>query len=252
MRTSRLLFLTLLGASFISTTVALHVNHNDPLTNIKNNNKFNNKRRDILGGLLPPAQPQPSPQPSPQPASHHASAATTSLSSDPTKSGNGQAAAVPSLIGGILDPSTTTGPNSVTKTTLPTSPSSQPGLTPKKKPNAGGTSSDNSADDGNTSDQNSGNSTNTSNRSESDSNSGLAPGLVALLVIILVAISGAVIFSCYKIRQVQRRRRESWNEDILKNHAGSVGYSEGAGYGMYVGGGGGGFSRPDLYRKNLD
>ncbi|KAF9278856.1 hypothetical protein BGZ68_008312 [Mortierella alpina] len=77
----------------------------------------------------------------------------------------------------------------------------------------------------------------------------LSPGLIVLLVIVLVAVLAAVLFSCYKVRQSRRRRHQSWDEDILKNHAGSVGYSEGGGYGMYVGGG---KEKPDLWRKNLD
>jgi hypothetical protein len=82
-------------------------------------------------------------------------------------------------------------------------------------------------------------------------NSALSPGLIALLVVILLAILAGVLLSCHRIRQSRRRRRQSWDEDILKNHAGSVGYSETGGYGMYVGSGSG-MDRPDLWRKNLD
>ncbi|KAI1320962.1 hypothetical protein EDD11_009285 [Mortierella claussenii] len=55
----------------------------------------------------------------------------------------------------------------------------------------------------------------------------IAPGLIVMIVVVLLTIVVAVLFSCYKIRQTNNRRkkRESWDEDILKNHIGG-----GAGY----------------------
>ncbi|KAI8600777.1 hypothetical protein EDD21DRAFT_404961 [Dissophora ornata] len=59
----------------------------------------------------------------------------------------------------------------------------------------------------------------------SGGSSGLSGGLIAMIVIVLLGIATAVLVSCYKIRQTnqRRKRRESWDEDILKNHISSVG-----------------------------
>ncbi|KAF9318328.1 hypothetical protein BG003_011427 [Podila horticola] len=76
----------------------------------------------------------------------------------------------------------------------------------------------------------------------------LSPGLVAVVIVVFVSLLVAILFSCYKIRQSRQRRHRNLDEDILKNHTGSVGYSEGGGYGMYVGH----KESPDLWRKNLD
>ncbi|KAG0206774.1 hypothetical protein BGX28_001847 [Mortierella sp. GBA30] len=58
--------------------------------------------------------------------------------------------------------------------------------------------------------------------SSSSGGGGLSGGLIAMIIIVILAIMAAVIFSCYKIRQSRnfRRRRETWDEDILRNHIG--------------------------------
>ncbi|KAG0340264.1 hypothetical protein BG004_006482 [Podila humilis] len=85
-----------------------------------------------------------------------------------------------------------------------------------------------------------------SNKNGSDAP--LSPGLIAVLSIVFIALLVAILFSCHRIRQSRQRRHRNLDDEILKHHhAGSVGYSEGSGYGMYVG-----KESPDLWRKNLD
>ncbi|KAF9172604.1 hypothetical protein BGX20_005271 [Mortierella sp. AD010] len=180
-----------------------------------------------------------------QPTSNLESPSTTS---DPTNTGT-TAQSLPSLISDVLNPSPVGNPTG-TATTAAAS------MNPKRKPKSGASSS--SADGVNNSNDNTdsninGTSIYPTNKSQDETQSfELAPGLIAVMVILVLAIVAAIAICCYKIRQSQRRRRESWSEDILKNHAGSVGYSKGAGYGMYVGDGGFDKEKPDLWRKNLD
>lgn len=81
--------------------------------------------------------------------------------------------------------------------------------------------------------------------SNSPEQTSLSPSLIAVVSVVFVTLLAAILFSCYKIRQSRQRRHRNLDEDILKHHTGSVGYSEG-GYGMYVG------KESDLWRKNLD
>ncbi|KAG0003479.1 hypothetical protein BGZ80_004296 [Entomortierella chlamydospora] len=248
MRISRLTLLTLIGALFLSSTLALHDKTFDV---VANNNAFENKKRDLIGGLFNSQSSQGSPASAPastsaptQPTSNLGSPSTTS---DPTNTST-TAQPLPSLISNILNPSPVANPTGTATTTAAS-------MNPKRKPKSGTSSS---ADGVNNSNDNTdsninGTSIYPANKSQDETQSSeLAPGLIAVMIILVLAILAAVAFSCYKIRQSQRRRRESWSEDILKNHAGSVGYSKGAGYGMYVGDGGFGKEKPDLWRKNLD
>ncbi|KAF9353321.1 hypothetical protein BGX26_008895 [Mortierella sp. AD094] len=267
MRISRLTLLTLVGALFLSSTLALHDNIHDIVTN----NAFENKKRDLIGSLLPPVNKQPAqsppasapapapasapvPSPAPAPAPPARNPGSPSTTSDVTKTGI-TAPPLPSLISEVLDPSPVGNPTGSASATTTAAPMN-PGMNPKKKPATG--TSGSSANGVNNSDDNAGLNNNAvsvdpANKSQDEtSSSGLAPGLIAVMIILVLAILAAVMFSCYKIRQTRRRRRESWGEDILKNHAGSVGYSEGTGYGMYVGGEGYGKAKPDLWRKDLD
>ncbi|KAF9960874.1 hypothetical protein BGZ72_005544 [Mortierella alpina] len=180
-----------------------------------------NHKRDLIGHLIG-NQPAPAPAPGGIVAPPSTSSAAPG-SPDAAKTGTGP---LPSLVGEVLHPI-----GGGSSSTTPPGPT-------KKKPATdtadGGAANPNEGASGDT---------------KGNSDEALSPGLIVLLVIVLVAVLAAVLFSCYKVRQSRRRRHQSWDEDILKNHAGSVGYSEGGGYGMYVGGG---KEKPDLWRKNLD
>ncbi|KAG0379417.1 hypothetical protein BGX24_000506 [Mortierella sp. AD032] len=215
-----------------------------------NANTINNKR-DLLGGLLPlgpgaspPAPTTPAGPPSPTTPSNGGTV-------DPNQPNSTATGPLPGLISQVLNPPPVLG-------NIGGAPSSTASTIPKKHPSsAPGANNDPGVDgDAATPPQ-----TSHSKDNGSGTDGGaLSPGLIALLVIIVLSILAGVLFSCYRVRQSRRRRHQSWDEDILKNHAGSVGYSEsGGGYGMYVGGSGsgsgvgaGGKERPDLWRKNLD
>ncbi|KAF9574175.1 hypothetical protein EC968_007270 [Mortierella alpina] len=180
-----------------------------------------NHKRDLIGHLIG-NQPAPAPAPGGNIAPPSTSSAAP-VSPDTAKTGSGP---LPSLVGEVLNPLG----GASSSTTPPT----------KKKPTtdaADGTGGAAAPSEGVSSD------------TKGTDNEALSPGLIVLLIIVLMAVVAAVSFSCYKVRQSRRRRHQSWDEDILRNHAGSVGYSEGGGYGMYVGGG---KEKPDLWRKNLD
>ncbi|KAG9322100.1 hypothetical protein KVV02_005584 [Mortierella alpina] len=180
-----------------------------------------NHKRDLIGHLI-----GNQPAPAPAPGGNIAPPSTPSaapVGPDAAKTGSGP---LPSLVGEVLNPlgggsSSTTAPTKKKATTDATD-------------ETGGAST---PSEGASSDK------------KGKADEALSPGLIVLLVIVLMAVVAAVLLSCYKVRQSRRRRHQSWDEDILKNHAGSVGYSEGGGYGMYVGGG---KEKPDLWRKNLD
>ncbi|CAO3567833.1 unnamed protein product [Mortierella alpina] len=181
-----------------------------------------NHKRDLIGHLIG-SQPAPAPAPggnTPPPPTSSAAPVSPSV----IKTG---LEPLPSLVGEVLNPlgggsSSTTPPPAKKKTTTDPADGTGGASTPSE-----GASSD----------------------TKGNTDEALSPGLIVLLVIVLMAVVAAVLFSCYKVRQSKRRRHQSWDEDILKNHAGSVGYSEGGGYGMYVGGS---KEKPDLWRKNLD
>jgi len=216
------------------------------------------ERRDLLGSLLPLNNPAPAPAPAPVPASPPAvspiagtpagSPTTTTPPPDPV------IAPLPSLIGGVLThPPLIGGGGSSSSTAGATVPSATvPG---KKQPTNGASSptvSDSDSDDGGSGNTGN-NSKNTGSKIGGDdgavSENPLSPGVIALIVVVLVAILVVIVFSTFRIRQARqkRRQRQSWDQDILRNNAGSVGYSEGAGYGMYVG-----QEKSDVFRKNLD
>ncbi|KAG0328654.1 hypothetical protein BGZ99_004924 [Dissophora globulifera] len=279
MRFSHVSFLTVLGTVLLLGTLSLPTDANESPS--KRNTL---KKRDLLGSLLPfggqptsspPSSASPGPlvaspsvptSPAPVPVGQQPSTPSSGSTSDPSKTG-GNTAPPPSLIGDILNTplvSNTDGSNAPASNTTPASApgggnNGSGGTSPKKKPtgsSSGTQDTDASPDAGsdnpgvNPSPQ-----TTVTDKAKSTSgdDQGLSPGLITLLIVVIAAVLAAVLFSCYKIRQAKQRRRQSWNEDILKNHSGSVGYSsEGGGYGMYVGGTSGSKERPDLWRKNLD
>ncbi|KAF9157079.1 hypothetical protein BG015_004155 [Linnemannia schmuckeri] len=204
----------------------------------------------LLGNLFPHGSPSPSPAAAPGGSPAPTVPTAPGTGTDGTKPNSTATGPLPGLVSQVLNPPPILG--SIGGTPSPTTPT-----TPKKHPSgsAAGTGVNDDGtldDDGNPATSNQ--SSNGKGGNTDDPNSGggpLSPGLIALLVITLLAILAAVLFSCYRVRQSRRRRHQSWDENILKNHAGSVGYSEsGGGYGMYVSGSGN--ERPDLWRKNLD
>ncbi|KAG9069916.1 hypothetical protein KI688_009241 [Linnemannia hyalina] len=204
-----------------------------------------NNKRDLLGNIFPhgsssaPPAATPAGSPSPTVPTAPGTGGTGGTQSNSTATGP-----LPGLISQVLDPPVLGNIGGVPSSTTPT----------KKLPSGGSGANDDSTpdDDGNPATPNQSSNAKSGKGNNPNSNGGpLSPGLIVLLVVILLAILAGVLFSCYRIRQSRRRRHQSWDEDILKNHAGSVGYSEsGGGYGMYVGNGG--KERPDLWRKNLD
>ncbi|KAF9144328.1 hypothetical protein BGX30_013162 [Mortierella sp. GBA39] len=59
---------------------------------------------------------------------------------------------------------------------------------------------------------------------------GLSSGIVAMIIIIVLGVLAAIFLSCYRIRQSRVRRKERedcWDENILKNHVGTIGYNGG-------------------------
>ncbi|KAF9110013.1 hypothetical protein BGX27_006874 [Mortierella sp. AM989] len=242
---SRFTLATLLGALLFSCTFALHDNTDDLLTN---NNAHENEKRDLIGSLLPPLEDRPirsPPAPAPDPPIRNPKSQSTT--SDATKTGI--TGPLPSLINGVFNPSAAANPTSSAATVTTTAPVTNPKK--KSSTDTSDDSSDQSTEQGNSPDGTT--SKMLPNKAQYEHiSSGLEPGLIALMIIIVLSILTAVAFSCYKIRQARHRRRGSWDEDILKNHAASVGYTEEGGYGMFVGDGGYGKERPDLWRKNLD
>ncbi|KAF9916751.1 hypothetical protein BX616_002929 [Lobosporangium transversale] len=78
----------------------------------------------------------------------------------------------------------------------------------------------------------------------------LSSGLIVFVIIVAIGVILAVAFSCYRIQQSRCLRHQSWGEDFLKDHAGSVGYSESAGYGMYISSNGN-KGKSNFWRKTL-
>ncbi|KAF9135961.1 hypothetical protein BGW39_009935 [Mortierella sp. 14UC] len=230
-----LLILVLLIATLASST---HANTND-------------SKRDLLGNLFPVSSSSSSPPAAVTPAGSPAPTAPGGDAADANKPNSTATGPLPGLISQVLNPPPILGgiggaPSSTTTATGPKKNPSAPA------PGAANDPTNDGDEDGNPATPSHTSHSKNDNSSGADSDA-LSPGLIALLVVSLLAILGGVLFSCYRIRQSRRRRRQSWDEDILKNHAGSVGYSEtGGGYGMYVGSGSSGKERPDLWRKNLD
>ncbi|KAG0033044.1 hypothetical protein BGZ81_009486 [Podila clonocystis] len=86
---------------------------------------------------------------------------------------------------------------------------------------------------------------------------GISPGMIAVVVLVVLAVIAAVLFSCYRVQQSKRRRHQSgFDADILKNHvpANSAAFAESGGYGLHHGNAAGviGNKENDPWRKNLD
>ncbi|KAF9212033.1 hypothetical protein CPC16_008759 [Podila verticillata] len=176
------------------------------------------KKRDLLGNLLPINNNSNNPTPAQPPAAP----------ASPTDSAKPGAAGgpIPSLLSGVLSQPPVIGGTPMAPTaSIPKKPQSSSDDTT----GAGAPGPTAPAAESNPSEQTS-----------------LSPGLIAVVSVVFVALLVAILFSCHKIRQSRQRRHRNLDEDILKHHAGSVGYSEGGGYGMYVG------KESDLWRKNLD
>ncbi|KAF9089513.1 hypothetical protein BGX23_006612 [Mortierella sp. AD031] len=192
-------------------------------------------KRDLIGNLIPLGSPPP-----PAAATPAGPPAPTVPIPDGTKPNSTATGPLPGLISQVLNPPPILG--SIGTTPSPTSTNGSGG--PKKHPSApaGGTDGDK--------DPNSSPNSKDNNADGSSTYSGgaLSPGMITLLVIILLAMVGAVMFSCYRVRQSRRRRHQSWTEEILKDH---VGYNQAeGGYGIRVAGHGssssnGGKGMPD-------
>ncbi|KAF9972571.1 hypothetical protein BGZ73_004299 [Actinomortierella ambigua] len=207
------------------------------------------ERRDLLGNILPlnpkspdtpaagePAASSPPPSSSP-PAGGGGGGSAASVPpppvspTDPNHPKAVNSGVLPGLLNGVLGnpppPGTTSGAGS--PQAAPTGVGKQP--VPATKDTNG---------DGIPDNQQSGSSqddTSASNDTAGSSNGGdLSPGVIALIVLFTLAILGALGYSCYRICDARRRRRTRRfdDEDILRNHAGSVGYSAGGGYGVYM------------------
>ncbi|KAF9189813.1 hypothetical protein BGZ50_000561 [Haplosporangium sp. Z 11] len=256
MHITRLALPAFLGTLLILNTLSLHAHANDHQFHNKGFALLHKDKRDLLGSLVgnapgpqPPAAPPsgqtspppPSGQTSPPPSPPTQAPPSTSAvpGTNPSVAKASSTGPLPSLIGDVLNPpilgngGRAGNPTASTSTESPTS---------KKNPEE-----DDKTDDA----PGAGHNPNTQIDEKVAADNSLSPGLIALIVIFVLAVLSAVLFSCYRIRQSRRRRRQSWDEDILKNHAGSVGYSAHAGYGMYVGGSNS-KEKPDLWRKNLD
>jgi len=85
---------------------------------------------------------------------------------------------------------------------------------------------------------------------------GISSGMIAAVVLAVLAVIGAVLFSCYRVRQAKRRRESNFDDDILKHVPGgnNTTYAE-SGYGLYHGNAAGVIgnnAENDPWRKNLD
>ncbi|KAG0255112.1 hypothetical protein DFQ27_006428 [Actinomortierella ambigua] len=235
------------------------------------------QRRDLLGGLLPlnPKSPDSpaagEPASSPPPASQSSSSSTTTSTSS-APGGGGSAASMPpppaspadpnhpkaansgvlpGLLNGVLGGSQPTGTTN-DQASPQTAPAGVNKAIPTSAPardNNGDGVPDNQLPGPASSSNNNPSSNSSVNSNGSSSSSGeLSPGVIALIVLFTLAILGAFSYSCYRICDARRRRRTRRfdDEDILRNHAGAVGYSAGGGYGVYMEKG-----RNDVW-KNLD
>ncbi|KAG0253283.1 hypothetical protein BG011_006444 [Mortierella polycephala] len=239
MHIARLALLALLGTLLILNVFSLPAHANDHQLHNKGLALPHKNKRDLIGNLVgnapdsqPPAAP-PSDQTSPPPSPPAAPG------SDPSAAKTNSTRPLPNLVGEVLNPPVLVNSG---KAGSPTAGTSIESPTSKKNPEEDGEKDDAPGAEYNP---------NTPADEKAAADNSLSPGLIALVVVFVLAVLSAILFSCYRIRQSRRRRRQSWDEDILKNHAGSVGYSERAGYGIYVGGGNG-KEKPDLWRKNLD
>ncbi|KAG0082451.1 hypothetical protein BGZ93_010264 [Podila epicladia] len=182
--------------------------------------RFAIRKRDLLGNLIGANNSNPQPaQPPTAPASP-----TGDNAAKP-----GVAGPIPSLLSDVLSPPGVGG--------TPAGPTGSAVL--PKKPHPAGDDTTGAGAPG---------PTGPAQETNAPEQTFLSPGLIAVIIVVFMSLLVAILFSCFKIRQARQRRHRNLDEDILKNHAGSVGYSEGGGYGMYVGH----KESPDLWRKNLD
>ncbi|KAF9425227.1 hypothetical protein BGZ94_007726 [Podila epigama] len=190
------------------------------------NKKLSHQKRDLLGNLIPFGSSVITPAAAvPPPAAQPPAAPTINLN---------EPVPLPSLINSVLAPLPTVVGGATSTTTVPVLGPGHSASGVARGTTAAGPPppTDTSLEE----------------NSMRPSQNSISPGLIAFIVVVLLSLLIAVMFSCYKIRQARHRRHRNLDEDILKNHAGSVGYSEGSGgYGMYIG-----KESPDLWRKNLD
>ncbi|KAG0026452.1 hypothetical protein BGZ81_006344 [Podila clonocystis] len=154
--------------------------------------RFAVRKRDLLGNLIGPNSPPPA-QPPAAPAS-------------PTTDNAAKPGVGPILINGVLTP-----PPVVVGGT-PVAPTVSVGF-PKKSHPAGDDTTGAGVPDP----------TAPAQEISTPDQAPLSPGLIAVLIVVFVSLLVAILFSCYKIRQSRQRRHRNLDEDILKNHAGSVG-----------------------------
>ncbi|KAK3835323.1 MAG: hypothetical protein JOS17DRAFT_736852 [Linnemannia elongata] len=202
---------------------------------------------------IPPSAPAPSsPPPAPAPEKKDPAPASDPAPSSPQKTQGGPGL-VEQLLGGDSEPdppkqeSTSSSPQSTSSTSPPATSADR-----KKKPTqaagitTGGSGSSRTDDD---SSPNGGNAmttsglngdqdpaTATSGANGNNKNAattpkeGLSSGIVAMIVLVVLGLLAAILLSCYRIRQSRVRRKEReecWDENILKNHVGTVGYNGG-------------------------
>ncbi|KAI9234832.1 MAG: hypothetical protein BYD32DRAFT_464017 [Podila humilis] len=234
-------------------------------------------RRDLLGGLIPvaPGPPNAPSTPSPAPVTTSDTPPAPKPSPpavDPPK----QPTPAPPPPPPPPPPATTTDePVPPTSSQPPSNPA--PSNPPKKKPPTGPTNTKgNGNGNGNggqtpqTDDSNNNNDDTTASPTPASNNSGgmtdpktgqvkqqgISSGMIAVVVLAVLAVIGAVLFSCYRVRQAKRRRESNFDEDILKHVPGgnNTTYTE-SGYGLYHGNAAGVIGNNmenDPWRKNLD
>ncbi|KAG0089535.1 hypothetical protein BGZ93_009802 [Podila epicladia] len=227
------------------------------------------EKRDLLGGLIPglPNPPAPSiPPPAP----------VTSSDIPPAPKPSPPAPVDPPTQPITANPpATTSDAPAPPGTSQPPSNPAPPSSPPKRKPPTtstkigGGGGSNTPTDDNNNDDTTTGPTPSSSSSGGSGEmtdpstgqkvkEQGTSPGMIAVVVLVVLAVIAAVAFSCYRVHQAKRRRHQSFDEDILKNHVPSANinaaFVESGGYGLYHGNAAGviGNKENDPWRKNLD
>ncbi|KAG0240161.1 hypothetical protein BGW41_007143 [Actinomortierella wolfii] len=219
--------------------------------------KYVVERRELLGGILPlnPKSPEASEAgaapPAPAPASPAASAPAAgaavppppSSPADPNNVKTANSGVLPGLLNGVLSPPQASGTANSTTTSAPTT---------VHKPAATDANGDGVPDrqqQGNTHSSSSPNPKQSDNDHSSNTNNSVPAGVIALIVLFGLAVVGALLYSCYRIRQARHRRRTRRfdDEDILRGHGSAVGYSDGGGYGVYIE-----KERNNIWSRNLD
>ncbi|KAG0231325.1 hypothetical protein BGW42_000311 [Actinomortierella wolfii] len=218
--------------------------------------KYVVERRELLGGILPlnPKSPEASEAgaapPAPAPASPAVSAPPAgaavpppSSPADPNNVKTANSGVLPGLLNSVLSPPQASGTANSTTTSVPTA---------VHKPAATDANGDGIPDrqqQGNTHSSSSPNPKQSDNDHSSNTNNSVPAGVIALIVLFGLAVVGALLYSCYRIRQARHRRRTRRfdDEDILRGHGSAVGYSDGGGYGVYIE-----KERNNIWSRNLD